>query len=215
MVAELIASWLSSRLGGPSWWAGRQPFQSAFPLRLFTGPQILSHLALAHGLASRTTRWLDGSYWSLSTESQFYVVFPLLVILAWRWSAAKVAAAGIAISVAAALSVQSINGLHRVLIPDMLPFYLCGFCLGMWCAEIVVGGASRRALLAVSCIGFLAAAVAIPLEHFSPSSVVLSSVWAAGFAALLVVGARGTMQFYRGALFGPLVSPRSSTGAFS
>jgi peptidoglycan/LPS O-acetylase OafA/YrhL len=118
----------------------------------------------------------------------------LLVILAWRWSVAKVAAAGLAISVAAALSIQYINGLHRVLIPDALPFYLCGFCLGMLSAEVVIGRPSRRALLAVSCIGFLAAALAIPLEHFSPSSVVLSSVWAVGFAALVIVGAGGTMQ---------------------
>lgn len=63
--------------------------QTIFPLRgIDSLLDLLSHLTFTHGLFNRYSHSLNGAFWSLSLEEQFYVFFPLLILIARRWGIA-------------------------------------------------------------------------------------------------------------------------------
>lgn len=67
---------------GPSWLG--EPFQKLFPLNVKGATDIVLHIALAHGLNGHTGHGIEGAFWTLSLEAQFYTLFPLLVWVARR-----------------------------------------------------------------------------------------------------------------------------------
>ncbi|HEY9856064.1 MAG TPA: acyltransferase [Stenomitos sp.] len=65
----------------PLFWAMRVPYT---PGPLPSAWQFVTHLSLVHNLFPDTQSGINPSFWSLSLEAQFYVIFPLLALLLLR-----------------------------------------------------------------------------------------------------------------------------------
>ena len=62
--------------------------------------QFITHLLLIHNLSRETLYAITGAFWSIATEAQLYLVYPLLVIGARRYGWDAVIVAALAIEVA-------------------------------------------------------------------------------------------------------------------
>jgi peptidoglycan/LPS O-acetylase OafA/YrhL len=74
----------------PAWRWGHSvgfPVQSIFPMNWRRElPNFATHFFLVHGFWNRYAHALDGAFWSMSLEWQFYMLLPLLVLIARRAS---------------------------------------------------------------------------------------------------------------------------------
>jgi peptidoglycan/LPS O-acetylase OafA/YrhL len=64
--------------------------QDLFPFRASTFiPSLVTHITFTHGFFPQYAHHIDGTYWTLSLEEQFYCLFPLLILVARKWGAGK------------------------------------------------------------------------------------------------------------------------------
>ncbi|MCW2529970.1 MAG: putative acyltransferase [Pseudonocardiales bacterium] len=141
-VAVSAAVWKSGR---PSWWTG--PMQGLFQgTSSDVALNLGSHLTFTHGLFARWDRSMDGAWWSLSVEWQFYLLLPLTLRLIRRCGMpVTVAIAGIA-SLAFAVVVHVIHpgAISNPVVFDTIASRAVEFAAGMLAAWLVV----RRVRLA-------------------------------------------------------------------
>ena len=155
-------------------------------------PNILSHILLIHNL----TPWyasINGPFWSLGLEWQWYLVFPIILLLAVRSSALAVGACVIS-AVGWHVGTHDMFQLYPY-VSGALPARLCEFCCGIVAAQVVLGSrhlsASQRSLLVTAaCLPLLVAALP-PLTHASESlfgQAQPQPLYGIAFAALVVLG---------------------------
>lgn len=61
-------------------------FKDIYPWRSENWLNVLAHLTLLHGLFPDFIRSINGTYWVLSLECQFYMLFPILMYVANKYS---------------------------------------------------------------------------------------------------------------------------------
>ncbi|SIO61783.1 Peptidoglycan/LPS O-acetylase OafA/YrhL, contains acyltransferase and SGNH-hydrolase domains [Singulisphaera sp. GP187] len=130
----------------------RSPWDRALPV---ASPGVIaSHVLLVHNLSERWIFKIDPPMWSVATEWQIYLLFPLLVGLWRRTGIVTTIASGFAIGFAvAALAIPLKNSALR----ELCPWFAGLFTLGMAAALaahasplIRERGGTRRFVLAVS-----------------------------------------------------------------
>ena len=89
--------------------------------------QYAAHLLFIHTLFSATWGGIQGAFWSLGLEAQFYVAFPL-VVLAYRKYGIRVAAGMTLISIV----YRCIAGIMTAHSPWLMQFLPTVFFLGRW-----------------------------------------------------------------------------------
>jgi peptidoglycan/LPS O-acetylase OafA/YrhL len=82
LLIAIVVCGLVYCFAGPSWLG--QPFQTLFPWRPASVLDVAMHLMLAHGFNNHTAHGIEGAFWTLSLEAQFYTLFPLLAWVARR-----------------------------------------------------------------------------------------------------------------------------------
>ena len=55
------------------------------PEKYFNSWQVVAHVFLVHNFLRATFFGLNGSFWSLAVEAQFYLVYPVLLYLVAKW----------------------------------------------------------------------------------------------------------------------------------
>jgi len=108
------------------------------PFMYFNGWQIVAHLLLVHNLNHETFLGINGAFWSLGVEAQFYLLYPVLLAAVARW--------GMARSVVIALALNFVcflynMGTHNTLAP-VHPLW--SFPLVTWC-DWILGAALAEA----------------------------------------------------------------------
>ena len=88
---------------------------------------VLAHLLLVQNLSAAWARQVNGPLWTIATECQIYVAFPLVLLPAWR-------RAGPVATIAAAVGAGLVLGR---LAPQAAPWYLGLFAMGMAAAAAV------------------------------------------------------------------------------
>jgi peptidoglycan/LPS O-acetylase OafA/YrhL len=139
---------------------------------------VLSHLALVHNVDSACMHQINAPLWSMATEAQLYILFPLLYLASRRYSPLYVLAAAVAVDL----------GLHVVKQEEFwLLFLLRWFALGVFLAHVYRTDFVKRfspRLLAAGGTFFLVLAW-LRLPQFG-SERAQDVLWGAGFGLLLL-----------------------------
>lgn len=208
MLLMIIASYLMYQFGGYCWW--KQPFQDVFP---FQGSSsiinIIAHLSLLHGFSNNYAHTIDGAYWSLSLEWQFYILLPFLVILARRKSIVLAIAIPFFVTIVfrSVLKIFTLHMLNTYIGMEICLSRWAEFASGMLAAAVVAGSVrlnkphfllSRIAFWVLACIVFA-------LAHWRDSFFLLPVLWGI-FLGAVVVHAGNKKGYLQTVLqWGPLV----------
>ncbi len=95
--------------------------------------ELLLHLGMVHNFIEKYIATMNGVFWTMPFEWQFYLVFPLLIILLRRygaWSLYGVALLGVVAS--KVLVMYTNDGYPQVLLPIRLDAFAAGMCAGAY-----------------------------------------------------------------------------------
>ena len=152
------------------------------------------HIFMLHNLFSSTLGSINGAFWSLALESQLYLIFPLLLILAAR----RGLKATLAVTFLIAISWQTLAflrlgatldwGANTAQWYDALPGRCFEFAIGMSAAALVARPISRlnlrRCALTASALVLPALGCVWKIAMFAP---LIDQVWGIIFGSMLVL----------------------------
>ena len=114
------------------------------PYKYFNVGQVVAHVFMVHNFLKSTIFGLDGVLWSLGVEMQFYLLYPLLLILARRWGGMdRCLVMGLVINVLGQLYLGYIKhgGWSPISVTWSFPLMTwCDWILGVCVAEAYVAG---------------------------------------------------------------------------
>jgi peptidoglycan/LPS O-acetylase OafA/YrhL len=184
---------------------------AAVPVR-----DLLLHAGMLHTLNDRSFFSINPAFWSLATEEQFYLAYPLVLLALRRWGVAPVVAAALAVSLAWRAVVLAVlpptvdNFMAwRVLVHGLFLPRWYDWLLGCWLAELAarssLEGRARplAAAGAALLVGAMLTRVNIAADKLF-SDLLFSTGYAAITGAVLAAGpvrgkiARPVVLFLRG-----------------
>ncbi len=112
------------------------------PFPYFNGWNVLAHAVMLHNFLKATIFGIDGPLWSLAVEMQFYLLYPLLMVLMRRWGGAeRCLVLGLALNVGMQLYLEfgKKSGFNPVSVGWCFPLVTwCDWILGVCLAEAYV-----------------------------------------------------------------------------
>ena len=152
------------------------------------------HIFMLHNVLSSTLGSINGAFWSLALESQLYLIFPLLIVLAARRGLRAVLAVTFLIAVGwqtlafGRLGATLSWGADTAQWYDALPGRCFEFAIGMSAAALVARPISRlnlrRCALIASALVLPALGCVWKIAMFAP---LIDQVWGIIFGSMLVL----------------------------
>jgi peptidoglycan/LPS O-acetylase OafA/YrhL len=159
-------------------------------VRGYSAGSIIAHAFMVHNLWPAWSLDINAAFWTLALESQFYLLFPLLVWSFRRWGPAQTAAAVFAVTVGYRTWIYAHGYL---LFASALPGRLSEFVLGMLAASLLGRrlnhfrpGRVRAYLAAAGASGCLAYYVN---ARWTSSSPLADPLWGLTFFSLVMYAA--------------------------
>ncbi|MGH9549564.1 MAG: acyltransferase family protein, partial [Terriglobales bacterium] len=122
-------------------------------LRLPGKLELLLHLGMVHNFIEKYIATMNGVFWTMPFEWQFYLIFPLLFLLLRRYGAWMLYGVALVSVIGSKLLVMATdNGYPQVLLTIRLDAFAAGMCAG---AFAVARPMNRRAAVAVFWIGLV------------------------------------------------------------
>jgi exopolysaccharide production protein ExoZ len=180
LAAGVVISWVMYEVGGAPWWG--QPMQNVFPLSSDWGADLAAHVVILHGLVRSWTDTVDGAFWSLSAEWQFYLAFPFLASMGRRFGARRLMFLAVAVSVV--WWFWMVRTSAGVAMP-LLPAWVGTFAVGMFVAEATA--LDRRWFLPVAGVS---GALAVALTAVDDVRWLIRPAWGVAFGGVVLVGHR-------------------------
>lgn len=157
---------------------------------------LLLHLGMMHNAVDAYVSTLNGVFWTLPFEWQFYLLFPLLFVLLARAGPWTLGIAGVAIVFAAkGYVMQTGDGTMHAQLPIRLDAFVLGMCAGRLAARSPL---PRRAAMAAFVAGLLALLVTPLLffdlptgNHYYSLKGFVRPLWIAAGVALMLLGITG------------------------
>jgi peptidoglycan/LPS O-acetylase OafA/YrhL len=173
---------------------------------------VASHAFLIHNLHDSWIWKINGPLWSVATEWQIYLVFPLLVALWRRFGIGAVTCAGFVLGYGASLVLFASDSPITL---QACPWYLSLFAIGMAVAVAARSGGRRAGWLGLAGVWLVAAlALHTVVRGLDWSAklgawpgIVLDPLIAAAVGCLLLHCVRGPRGAHRGALVRVLEHP--------
>ncbi len=191
----------------PAYWASLLILVALAPITLAALGDLLLHAVYLSNLTSATTYSINGVYWTMAVEVQFYAILPGLAVLMHRLTSRYAPARAIAIVIGGVVLISAFWMLllqHRIFlnIPVIgsalignaaLPYWIGIFGLGMACGALYVyvqqvwhpNAAQRERLKALCTWGVIAALLVVaavlllkPLQDFSALDLLFGVVYA-------------------------------------
>ena len=165
-------------------------------LRLPGRLELLLHLGMIHNAVDAYVSTMNGVFWTLPFEWQFYLFFPLLFVLLVRAGPWALAGAGLAIVLAAKAYVMLTgDGTMHAQLPIRLDAFVLGMCAGRLAARTPLSG--RAAPLAF--YGGLLVLLCTPLvffdlptgNHYYSFKGFVRPLWIASGVTLMLLGMTG------------------------
>ncbi|MBB6049415.1 acyltransferase family protein [Armatimonas rosea] len=158
------------------------------------GWDVLAHAFLVHNLSSKTVLTLNGSFWSLGLEAQWYVAFPL--VLAWArrkgWLAPALGTLVLGVAWQRLVWARlpgypeapevSVGNAWLYALPARLFEFVCGMVAAQWVAK----GRGRATPVLLALAGSLPLLVVATLAARGRFGVWHDHLWGIAFALMLV-----------------------------
>jgi peptidoglycan/LPS O-acetylase OafA/YrhL len=165
-------------------------------LRLPGRLELLLHLGMIHNAVDAYVSTLNGVFWTLPFEWQFYLFFPLLFVLLVRAGPWALAGVGLAIVFAAKAYVMLTgDGTMHAQLPIRLDAFVLGMCAGRLAARAPLTGrlapaAFYAGLLALMCTPLLFFDLPTGNHYYSIKGFV-RPLWIASGVILMLLGMTG------------------------
>ena len=165
-------------------------------MRLPGGLDLLLHLGMMHNVVDAYVSTLNGVFWTLPFEWQFYLFFPLLFVLLVRAGPWTLAIVGLAIVFAAKGYVMwTGDGTMHAQLPVRLDAFVLGMCAGRFAARTPLSGrgapiAFYAGLLVLMCTPFVF--FDLPTgDHYYSFKGLVRPLWIACGVSLMLLGMTG------------------------
>jgi peptidoglycan/LPS O-acetylase OafA/YrhL len=119
---------------------------AGMPRRWPTPSDVVMHMFFLHGFSGKTFLSINGALWSMATETQFYIVFPLLLVVYARWGGARLVLVTGLFNAVFRIIMSLLPGAEatfggsitlEALVGMQLPGRLWEFVLGMYLADLM------------------------------------------------------------------------------
>jgi peptidoglycan/LPS O-acetylase OafA/YrhL len=171
------------------------------PAGTLTSFQFVTHLLLIHNFSARSFFMINGAFWSLAVEFQFYLLYPLLLLVRSRSSLSICLALALIINVFGQVVLTLFTPLPYFSVDPAWSFPLmtwCGWILGACLAETFVQ--QRRLFRHGTVWMVLAFLLFMASLHYKPligQSYLFASVFFAAFMDIYLAWNRQLFRFER------------------
>ena len=158
--------------------------------------ELLLHLGMVHNFIEKYIATINGVFWTLPFEWQFYLIFPFLFVVLRRYGAWVLYASALIVVIGAKLLVMAMDdGYPQLLLPIRLDTFVAGMCAGAYAFHRPPARVSAATMFWLGLIGLVATPWVFAgyegVGHYYDLKGFLRPPWIQASICLMLVGLTG------------------------